>query len=174
MRNLAVTLAAMTLLLLAAPAAAMADSGGCNRLTTQTGVCQGASVGNGGVDLSADREVNTPGRQGSGSGNGRGGDGGEGSGDGEWDGLPDGVSRVPGGVPVDQGDASAGPGTGPRRTPIVAPADPAVPVCQPQTPCDPDLVVRVSDLVSIPAAAPTQGMEPNGWLVVGVPVLSNT
>ena len=150
---------------------AHAADGGCSRSDGWMGGCAqaGASVGNGGVDLSADREVNTPGRQGSGSGNGRGGDGGEGSGDGEWDGLPDGVSRVPGGVPVDQGDASAGPGTGPRRTPIVAPADPAVPVCQPQTPCDPDLVVRVSDLVSIPAAAPTQGMEPNGWLVVGVP-----
>ncbi|WP_133160225.1 hypothetical protein [Cryobacterium zongtaii] len=138
-------------------------------MTTQTGVCPGASVGDGGVDLSADREVNTPGRQGSGSGNGRDGDGGGGSGGGEWDGLPDGVSLVPGGVPVDRGDASGGLGTGPRRQPIVAPADPAVPVCQPQTPCDPDLVVRVSDLVSIPADPPTQGMEPNGWLVVGVP-----
>ncbi|WP_134454944.1 hypothetical protein [Cryobacterium adonitolivorans] len=51
----------------------------------------------------------------------------------------------------------------------MAPADPAVPVCQPQTPCDPDLVVRVSDLVSIRADAPTQGMEPDGWLVVGIP-----
>jgi hypothetical protein len=53
--------------------------------------------------------------------------------------------------------------------PNAVPADPAVPACQPQTPCDPDLVVRVSDLVSIPADAPTQGMEPNGWIVVGVP-----
>jgi hypothetical protein len=39
----------------------------------------------------------------------------------------------------------------------------------PQTPCDPALIVRVRDLVSISADPPVQGMEPDGWLVVGVP-----
>ncbi|WEO78421.1 hypothetical protein BJQ94_05130 [Cryobacterium sp. SO2] len=66
---------------------------------------------------------------------------------------------------MDMGDAAA-PATGPRRQDQVDPAEPA---CVPQTPCDPALVVRVSDLVSIEADAPTQGMEPDGWLVVGIP-----
>jgi hypothetical protein len=148
---------------------AYAADGGCSRSGDWIGSCAqaGAAVGDGGVDLSADREVNSPGRQGSGSGNG-GGSGGD-SGGGEWDGLPDGVSVIPGAVALDRGDASSRPGVPPRRAPVVVPADPAVPACEPQTPCDPDLIVRVSDLVSIPAEAPTQGMEPNGWLVVGVP-----
>lgn len=169
MKNLVLTLAATILLLLAVPAAATAEIADCNRLAIQTGSCAGAAVGNGGVDLSADREVNSPGRQGSGSGNGGGGGSGGDSGGGEWDGLPDGVSVIPGAVALDRGDASSRPGVPPRRAPAVVPADPAVPACEPQTPCDPDLIVRVSDLVSIPAEAPTQGMEPNGWLVVGVP-----
>jgi len=137
----------------------------CSVDEVQVGICQGASVGDGGVDLSAEREDFTPSRQGDSYGGSR-----ADSGGGDWDGLPDGVSFIPGGVPVDRGDASAGPGGLPRRLPDAVPADPAVPACQPQTPCDPDLVVRVSDLVSIPAAAPTQGMEPNGWIVVGVPI----
>ncbi|MEB0201444.1 hypothetical protein QN355_07330 [Cryobacterium sp. 10S3] len=35
--------------------------------------------------------------------------------------------------------------------------------------CDPNLVVRISDLVNFPAAAPGQGMEPNGWAITGLP-----
>jgi len=166
MKHLALVLAGLALLMQIAPDLARTESGGCNRTIAQTGVCPGASatVVDGGVDLSADQEVVTPGRQGTGGG------GGNNSGDGDdWDGLPEGVSPVPGGVPVDRGDASPGPGGLPRRTPTVLPADPAIPACQPQTPCDPDLVVRVSDLVNIQAAAPSQGMEPDGWLVVGVP-----
>ena len=98
---------------LVVPPAHAAD-GGCSRSDGWIGGCAqaGASVGNGGVDLSADREVNTPGRQGSGSGNGRGGDGGEGSGDGEWDGLPDGVSRVPGEFPSTRAMHPLGRGRG--------------------------------------------------------------
>jgi len=143
------------------------SSASCALTESRTGSCEAASARNGGVDLSAEREDYTPSRQGHSYGDTNGGGY---SGEGEWDGLPDGVSFVPGGVPVDRGDASAGPGGLPRRLPNAVPADPAVPVCQPQTPCDPDLIVRVSDLVSIPAAAPTQGMEPNGWIVVGVPI----
>jgi len=118
-----------------------------------------AEVGNGGVDVRAGRDEVTPGRQGSGSGSGSGGERG-------GSGLPNGVKFVSGGVAVDQGDAATAPLVPPRRGSVTAPA---VPACQPQTPCDPDLIVRVSDLVSIPAEHPTQGMEPDGWLVVGVP-----
>lgn len=152
-----------------ASANALIDAQVCGAWSGANGDCaiSGVSVGKSGVDLSAEREDFTPSRQGySYGGSNGGGDWGEG----DWDGLPDGVSFVPGGVPVDRGDASAGPGGLPRRLPNAVPADPAVPACQPQTPCDPDLIVRVSDLVSIPAAAPTQGMEPNGWIVVGVPI----
>jgi hypothetical protein len=35
--------------------------------------------------------------------------------------------------------------------------------------CDPNLVVRISDLVNFPAAVPGQGMEPNGWAINGLP-----
>lgn len=146
---------------------AMADSQACGAWGGASGDCggkAGAAVGDGGVDVSVDWESVTPGR-GSGATPGGGGNPGGDPGDG----LPDGVSWVPGGVAVDQGDASAGPGVPPRRGAVTAPAVPAAPACAPQTPCDPGLVVRVSDLVSIPADAPTQGMEPDGWTVVGTP-----
>ena len=35
--------------------------------------------------------------------------------------------------------------------------------------CDPNLVVRVSDLANFPAAVPGQGMEPSGWAITGLP-----
>jgi len=41
--------------------------------------------------------------------------------------------------------------------------------CVAGTPCDPNLIVSVSDLVSFRAAAPTHEMEPHGWSVVGLP-----
>ncbi|TFD77675.1 hypothetical protein [Cryobacterium fucosi] len=41
--------------------------------------------------------------------------------------------------------------------------------CVAGTPCDPNLVVSVSDLVNFRPAAPTQQMEPRGWSVVGLP-----
>ncbi|WP_297374122.1 hypothetical protein [Cryobacterium sp.] len=108
----------------------------------------------------------TPGSDGGGD---RGAGDGAGDGGGGGDLLPDGVSWVPGAVAVDRGDAASGPNQPPRRVPVVLPADPAAPACAPQTPCDPALVVRVSDLVSIEADEPVQGMEPDGWLVVGIP-----
>ena len=86
-------------------------------------------------------------------------------------GLPDGVSFIPGVNPYDGEDAASGPGLPPRRGPVVVPPAPGepVPVCQPQTPCDPALVVRVTDLVSIDAQVSSQRMEPDGWVVVGLP-----
>jgi hypothetical protein len=168
---------------------ASAQAGGCSRIDVRQGTCPGveASVGEGAVDVSAgwdsvdsgtpgtgrDEGVDT-GNQGPGGGADGGGGGSPIVGGGD-DGLAEGVSRVPGETGRDTGDAASGPGQPTRRfddPPPAAPpvpADPAVPVCEPQTPCDPALVVRVRDLVSISAAAPTQGMEPDGWLVVGVP-----
>jgi hypothetical protein len=147
-------------------------------------------VGDGGVDVSAGWEEVSPGVDGPGNGGGgagpipdgrgradAGGGGGsaEGGGGTGGNGLAEGVSVVPGEDGYDRGDAASGPGQPPRRFDTVPPAvpvdpaDPAAPACAPQTPCDPALVVRVRDLVSISADAPTQGMEPDGWLVVGIP-----
>lgn len=131
-------------------------------------------MGDGGVDVSAGWEEVTQGSGGGGD-RGAGGDGGgagngpEGGGNGGEDEdrtLPDGFTWEPAGAGEDTG--AAPPGTMPRLI-VPVPADPAAPACVSQTPCDPALVVRVSDLVSIEADAPTQGMEPDGWLVVGIP-----
>jgi hypothetical protein len=177
-------LAASIGLCLLAPTSATAASVylevGCSIDAIREGTCPqvDASVGDGGVDVSAGWEEVSPGSGGGGgAGPGSGADGGsDGTGEGggsSEDILPKGVSRIPGAVGLDRGDASPGPGLGPRRSPAPVappePGDPAVPACEPQTPCDPALVVRVRDLVSIQAAPPTQGMEPNGWLVVGIP-----
>lgn len=139
-----------------------ADVRGCAAWDGASGTCPGSkAVARGdGVDIVGDLVEVSPG--GSGGGTGGSGDGGD------WDDdVPDGAAVIPGAVAVDMQDASPpGSGLAPRRQPVV---DPAAPACEPQTPCDPDLVVRVSDLVSIPAEPPSQGMEPNGWLVVGIP-----
>lgn len=139
-------------------------------------------MGDGGVDVSAGWEEVSPGSGagggggdwfgggGFGNGNGNGFGSGNGGGAGADEPVPDGLSWVPVAADADGG----GPvnGTVPRLV-LPVPGDPAAapeaPVCQPQTPCDPALVVRVNDLVSIDADPPTQGMEPDGWLVVGVP-----
>ncbi|TFC09853.1 hypothetical protein E3O19_15985 [Cryobacterium algoritolerans] len=41
--------------------------------------------------------------------------------------------------------------------------------CVAGTPCDPNLIVSVSDLVNFRPAAPNRRMEPRGWSVVGLP-----
>ncbi|MCY7289896.1 MAG: hypothetical protein LH624_17055 [Cryobacterium sp.] len=41
--------------------------------------------------------------------------------------------------------------------------------CIPGSPCDPNLVVRVTDLVNFQPTAPSQTMEPRGWSVAGMP-----
>jgi hypothetical protein len=162
--------------------------GGCGRDAQKTGSCPGveASVGDGGVDVSAGWEDVVLGgvsegdgeAYGNGAGDSAGGGWGSaggnlGSGGDGGNGLPEGVSTVPGDDGYDNLDAASGPGREPRRgqAPVdpAVPADPGAPACEPQTPCDPALIVRANDLVSISADAPTQGMEPDGWLVVGVP-----
>jgi hypothetical protein len=100
---------------------------------------------NGGVDLSA----------GIGIGNGGGGDdtghGGEG----------DDV-----GVIIDDDAENATPGVG-GAAPVVR--DGFTVNCAPGSPCDPNLVVQMSDLVNIRPVATTFQMEPSGWMVVGLP-----
>ncbi|MGY4859941.1 PKD domain-containing protein [Cryobacterium sp. AP23] len=155
-------------------ASANADDGGCERANDWVGECPEteAAVGDGGVEVSAGWEEVTSGTGaegtggGSGGGGGRGGNGGNSGGGGEVevdDTLPDGFTWGPGEAGEDTGAGL--PGTMPRQ---IVPV-PGAPACAPQTPCDPALVVRISDLVSIEAKAPTQGMEPDGWLVVGIP-----
>ncbi|MEO6200635.1 MAG: hypothetical protein ABIX44_05670 [Cryobacterium sp.] len=41
--------------------------------------------------------------------------------------------------------------------------------CTPGSPCDPSLIVSMRDLVNFKAATPSQGMEPHGWMVIGLP-----
>lgn len=41
--------------------------------------------------------------------------------------------------------------------------------CAPGSPCDPNLIVRMSDLVNIRPVSASRGMEPSGWVVVGLP-----
>ena len=152
---------------LRACAAWQGASGGCPRPQSAAG------IGNGGVDVNAGWESESPGGGGAGSYGGGGDGGGDGysGGGGGGTGLPDGVSFIPGVNPYDGEDAASGPGLPPRRGPVVVPPAPGepVPVCQPQTPCDPALVVRVTDLVSIDAQVSSQRMEPDGWVVVGLP-----
>lgn len=41
--------------------------------------------------------------------------------------------------------------------------------CIPNSPCDPNFTVSISDLVNFTPAKTSTGMEPNGWAVVGLP-----
>ncbi|TFC94595.1 hypothetical protein E3T28_14975 [Cryobacterium sinapicolor] len=102
------------------------------------------------MDLSAGYE--TGGGQGSGNGAGNGAGGGAGSGAGE-----------------SGGDEGSGPGAAPVVDPLAFVRDDFTVNCIPGSPCDPNLVVRVSDLVNFQPAAPSQTMEPGGWSVAGLP-----
>ena len=115
----------------------------CTSLEEQLGNCPEATgeFNNGGVDLSAGYERGSGGAdQNDGNGNG----GGE--------------------VLVDNDGGAA---DGPFQIPIVR--DDFTINCAPGTPCDPNLVVQISDLVNFRPITPTQGMEPNGWTVIGLP-----
>lgn len=119
---------------------------GCVGWSASQGECSppeaSGEFNNGGVDLSA----------GIGTGNGGGGDDtGQG---GEGDDV---------GVVIDD---NATPGVG-GAAPVVR--DGFTVNCAPGSPCDPNLVVRMSDLVNIRPVATTFQMEPSGWMVVGLP-----
>ena len=132
-----------TLALVSAPTASFADSD-CGKFEQTTNSCPEATgeFNNGGVDLSAGYE------RGSGGADQNDGDDGNGSGE----------------VLVDNNGGAA---DGPFQIPIVR--DDFTINCAPGTPCDPNLVVQISDLVNFRPITPTQGMEPNGWTVIGLP-----
>jgi hypothetical protein len=55
----------------------------------------------------------------------------------------------------------ADPATGVVRDPVTV-------ICIPNTPCDPNFTVQLSDLVSFKPTTPVAAMEPRGWMVVGL------
>ena len=153
--NVAIMISFLTaLIVLTIPEPTLAADGSCSRADLQIGGCPEASgaINNGGVDLSAGYE--TGGGQGSGNeaGGGAGsGAGGSGSGSGS-------------------GNAGGGQvGAAPVVDPLAFVRDDFTVNCIPGSPCDPNLVVRVSDLVNFQPAAPSQTMEPRGWSVAGLP-----
>lgn len=173
---LAVIVAAFFVSFCCGSAGALAADAQCSQGELRAGLCAPPSVkgsfGNGGVDLSAGYQSGSGGggsgatHTGSraGSGNGKSGSGrGNGSG-----------GR---GVSVDGGQQSAGSGAGNNagnnggNTADLLPfaAQKYTINCKPGSPCDPTFVVRMSDLVNFRPIAPTQGMEPDGWTVIGLP-----
>lgn len=132
---------------------ASAETAQCSQGELRAGLCSppaaNGNFNNGGVDLSAGYETGGGG-QGSGNGSGGGaesGAGGSGSGSG--------------------GGGQAG--AAPVVDPLAFVRDDFTVNCIPGSPCDPNLVVRVSDLVNFQPAAPSQTMEPRGWSVAGLP-----
>ena len=136
-------------------ATAEESSAQCSQGELRAGLCDPPEAtgefNNGGVDLSAGYEHGSGGAdQNDGIGIGNGNDGDDGNGGGE--------------VLVDNNGGAA---DGPFQIPIVR--DDFTINCAPGTPCDPNLVVQISDLVNFRPITPTQGMEPNGWTVIGLP-----
>jgi hypothetical protein len=58
-------------------------------------------------------------------------------------------------------DPVADPGTGVVRPPVTV-------ICIPNSPCDPNFTVQLSDLATFRPTAPVAAMEPRGWMVVGL------
>ncbi|TFC32165.1 hypothetical protein E3O22_00580 [Cryobacterium sp. TMT2-18-2] len=148
-------LVAAIVMLLVAPSSISAAAAGdsCLPKLLVSGLCPEANgaINNGGVDLSAGYE--TGGGQGSGSDAGGGESGASGSGSGSGN-----------------GNAGGGQvGAAPVVDPLAFVRDDFTVNCIPGSPCDPNLVVRVSDLVNFQPAAPSQTMEPRGWSVAGLP-----
>ncbi|WP_157509462.1 hypothetical protein [Glaciibacter superstes] len=144
-RKLLLTTAVLSLALSPAlVSAAYASDGTCVGWGASQGECDDpgeatGNIGDGGVNVSVDFE------------NG----GGGGDSNGEGGGESDGDINIDGGGP-----GTSGNGTIDRPWYTIN--------CEPGSPCDPNLVVRISDLVNFKAATPSQGMEPAGWAVVGL------
>jgi hypothetical protein len=141
---LAPSIAAAICLVALAPNPASAAST-CGKFEQVTNSCPEANgnFNNGGVDLSAGYETGG----GASSGNGAGGGAESGAG----------------------GSGGGGPGAAQGVDPLAFVRDNYTVNCIPGSPCDPNLVVRVSDLVNFQPAAPSQTMEPRGWSVAGLP-----
>ncbi|MFT2815818.1 hypothetical protein [Leifsonia sp. A12D58] len=137
------------LILSPAKANAFVLSGICSSAASVAGLCETpsstGSIANGGVDVTAGYEDSSGGDTA---------DAGASSGSGGND--------EPGaGVPV--GGVAA-------ETPPRIQRDGFTVNCIPRSPCDPTLVVRISDLVNFRSTAPAQVMEPDGWAVTGLPI----
>jgi hypothetical protein len=118
------------------------------------------------VDVSAGYDQ----AHGGGSGNdvGSGGTGGGGGSGGGGSDAGDGAADTGAG-----GDPGTGSGTGNGNGPAGPPPiirDGWTVNCIPNSPCDPNFVVHISDLVNFVPEQPTAVMEPEGWAVVGLPV----
>ena len=139
-----------TLLGLSAAGPVLASAGSCSRADLQIGGCPEANgaINNGGVDLSAGYETGGGG-QGSESGAGGGGEAGAGG--------------------SGSGAGGGQAGAAPVVDPLAFVRDGFTINCIPGSPCDPNLVVRVTDLVNFQPMAPSQVMEPRGWSVAGLP-----
>jgi hypothetical protein len=128
---------------------AVADTSGCSSDSAFAGLCDPPSasgaINDGGVDLSAGYDSSSDG------------------------GRTNGGSDSPG---ADNGDGRAvvnGGAAGNIPNPLVFTRDGFIINCTPGSPCDPNVVVSVSDIATFRPAVPTLGMEPNGWTVVGLP-----
>lgn len=135
-----------------------AGTGGCVGWSATEEGCTPESNGEfngGGVDVSAGYDQ--VGGGGGGSGNGTG--SGESAGDTSAD---DAGSEASDGNGDGAGNTRAGP------APIIR--DGYTVGCIPNSRCDPNFVVRISDLVNFIPEQPTAVMEPEGWAVVGLPV----
>jgi hypothetical protein len=139
---------------------AIADEGTpqCSQGDLRAGLCDppqaSGTINDGGVDLSAGYQTGAGGR---GQGTSGGGSAGPGADAGD------------GGVAVGGGAAGNGPNQSPDPNPLLINRDGFTINCTPGSPCDPNPVVSMSDIASFKPAAPTQGMEPDGWMVVGLP-----
>ncbi|MGO4692166.1 PKD domain-containing protein [Glaciibacter sp. 2TAF33] len=131
----------------------MADDGACAPQSAVAGLCDpppaSGAINDGGVDLSAGYDANS------------GGGGRSNGGTSDGPGASNGDGRV---VVDDNGTAVNDP-----NNPLVFVRDGFTVNCTPGTPCDPNLVVSISDVASFKPAVPSQGMEPDGWMVVGLP-----
>lgn len=134
---------------------ANADAGVCPIELVSAGTCDppeaSGAINDGGVDISAGFDAS--------SGGGGGGHTEGGGSDGP------GANNGDGGEAVGDGGAA---GNDPNN-PLVFVRDGFTINCTPGTPCDPNLVVSISDVASFKPAVPAQGMEPDGWMVVGLP-----
>lgn len=133
-----------TIIVVASPIPAAADSSSCTQIEINAGICAGASTNGGSVDVRAERPAtgsNEPERTASDSSN------------------------------DSNGDAPLGDFTEPEDGSVMPPVirDPISAWCVPKSPCDPAFSVSASDLVSFAPVTPQASMEPNGWGVVGLP-----
>lgn len=125
------------------PIAAFAVQEGCTQLEINAGMCAGATTDGQSVDIRA----NQPGS-----------------------GIPSGTSPAAGG-----GGSKDASGFTPDDAGLVNGLQPVTrgtyaSWCNPGTPCDEaNFTVSASDLVNFRPTAPVASMEPNGWMVVGLP-----